>query len=269
MTLSVLARDTVRLLERLSIETLGIPGLLLMENAGSGAAALVAERISCGAWRAPVLVLAGPGNNGGDGFVIARHLWNLGHVCSVILLGREDKLAPGSDARVNLDAVRATGVPYRAEQEFSPSLQASITAAGCIVDAVFGTGLDRPVRGFLIDVFGAVNRSGTPVLAVDIPSGLHADTGEALGSAVRAALTATFAAAKPGHVRGRGPELCGKVVVVPISIPRRLLEHAHRDEVAFCAWAQKTLGAMENSAPQQLASNRYRVPINGVASDRE
>ncbi len=252
MALSVLARETVRTLDRLAIETLGIPGLLLMENAGSGAAALVAERIAGGSWRAPVLVLAGPGNNGGDGFVIARHLWNLGHVCSIVLLGREDKLAPGSDARVNLDAARATGVPCRIERDFSPSLMTSIMGTGCIVDAIFGTGLDRPVRGFMIDVFTAVNRSGVPVLAVDVPSGLHADTGEPLGIAVKAAVTATFAAAKPGHYRGRGPEHCGEVFVVPISVPRRLLDRAHADEREFNLWARKVLAAAEDVSEKRV-----------------
>ncbi|HAK93769.1 MAG TPA: NAD(P)H-hydrate epimerase [Planctomycetes bacterium] len=241
MTLSVLSRDTVRLLDRLAIEKLGIPGLLLMENAGGGAAALLAERLASGQWRTPVLVLSGPGNNGGDGFVIARHLCNMGHAASVILLGREEKLAPGSDARVNLDAARGTGVPVRVEREFSPALKDAICGAGCIVDAVFGTGLDRLVDGFLISVFSAVNRSGAPVLAVDIPSGLHAETGAVLGIAVRAALTATFAAAKPGLVRGQGPEYCGEVAVVPISIPRALLDRARADEAAFRTWALRML----------------------------
>ncbi len=241
MTLPVLSRDTVRLLDRLTIEKFKVPGLLLMENAGSGAAALLSERLASGRWRPPALVLAGPGNNGGDGFVIARHCWNMGRAVSVILLGREEKLAPGSDARVNLDAARAAGVPFRAETEFSPALEEAISGAGCIIDAVFGTGLDRLVDGFLISVFNAVNRSGVPVLAVDIPSGLHAETGAILGIAVRAALTATFAAAKPGLVLGQGPECCGEVVVVPISIPRALLARARANEAAFTAWARREL----------------------------
>ncbi|HNR98067.1 MAG TPA: NAD(P)H-hydrate epimerase [Planctomycetota bacterium] len=243
MTPPILSRDTVRLLDRLAMEKFGVPGLLLMENAGSGAAALLAERLASGRWRTPVLVLAGTGNNGGDGFVIARHLCNMGHAASVILLGREEQIAPGSDARVNLDAARGTGVPVGVERAFSPALEQAIRGAGCIVDAVFGTGLDRPVEGFLIGVFSAVNRAGAPVLAVDIPSGLHAETGAVLGIAVRAALTATFAAAKPGLVRGRGPELSGEVAVVPISIPRALLARAREDEAAFRSWARRELRA--------------------------
>ena len=251
----VLARDTIRLLDRLAIEALGIPGLILMENAGTGAARVIAQHLAEGLAHAPVLVLAGPGNNGGDGFVIARHLHNEGIPVTTVLVGAEAALRAGSDARVNLDALRATGAPFCESPLLSDALCAHIRGAGCVVDALFGTGLARPLGTPFAEIIASVRAAGTPAIAVDIPSGLDADTGEILGTAFACTATATFAAATPGMFRGRGPEVCGRVTLVPISIPRGLIARALEDGAAFRAWAQERLAA-GGGAPRKAFPRR-------------
>jgi NAD(P)H-hydrate epimerase len=235
--MQTLSRATVRMLDRLAIERFAVPGLILMENAGAACAGEIMRRLGHDAWRPPVVVLAGTGNNGGDGFVVARHLWNAGVPVSIHLVGTADRLRPGSDAAINWEAARATGVP---------AVGALPEGCGCCVDALFGTGLDRPLGEPYQRLFERIEGTAKPVLAVDIPSGLDADTGAVLGAALHAAVTVTFAAAKPGHRTGRGPELCGEVLVAPISIPRRLLEFASRDEEAFRQWGDAVLAG---SAP--------------------
>ncbi len=246
----VLSRDTVRMLDRLTIERCGIPGIVLMENAGAGSARLLSERLQSAAWHEPVVVLAGPGNNGGDGFVIARHLHNGGASVTVFLLGRASRLRPGSDALTNLEALRGTGVPLQEVDHDSDLLLEGISGAGCFVDALFGTGLDRALDDRFGQLFACVEHTGRPVLAVDVPSGLDAETGAVRGAALRADVTATFGAAKPGLLRGAGPALCGQIVVVPISIPEGLIRRAAEDEQRFRAWAAQELGS---------GTNRYTV----------
>jgi hydroxyethylthiazole kinase-like uncharacterized protein yjeF len=250
--LPVLSRETVRLLDRLSIEKCGIPGVVLMENAGNGCALLIANRVARGAWSPPVLVLAGPGSNGGDGYVIARHLHNQGIPSTVALVGHAHALRPGSDAATNAAALRGTGVPWFESPVLGPELEAAIGGAGCFVDALFGTGLDRPLAAWYGHLFAAIESTRKPVLAVDIPSGLDAETGAILGAALHATATATFAAAKPGLVRGAGPEFCGEIVLVSISIPRRLLAQARENEAAFRQWAQKMLDDRAADPPENV-----------------
>lgn len=251
MTVPVLTRDTVRALDRVTIEYLGIPGLILMENAGAGAARVVLERLRRGVWHEPVLILAGTGNNGGDGFVIARHLHNDGLACDVVLVGSRARVRPGSDAHTNLLALDATGVVIMEAPKLSDELLDTIDRAGCVVDALFGTGLDRAMRDPCDALCTHVLATGAPVLAVDVPSGLHADTGQVLGAVMRAEVTATFVAAKPGLLRGEGPGAAGEIVVVPISIPRRLIARACADEEAFRAWAA---GLRSSDKPNSCAN---------------
>ena len=237
----VLSRETVRALDRICIERLAIPGIVLMENAGAGCSHLIAGGLATGASTEPVVILAGPGNNGGDGFVIGRHLYNRGVTVTVWLVGASTRLRPGSDAAINLLALRGTGVPFFEANRLSEALERALGEAGCVVDALFGTGLDRPLQGIFTPLFAAVRERGTPVFAVDIPSGLDAETGEILGTALAATETATFVAAKPGLLRREGPRLCGRITVVPISIPQHLLRAAGEDEAAFREWAEKEL----------------------------
>jgi len=239
--LRALSVDTIRLLDRVTIEVLGIPGLILMENAGQGSTTVLLEQLGSDPWSEPVLVLAGQGNNGGDGFVIARQLWNHGVNVEVLFFGSETKFPPQSDAAVNLRCARATGVSVHEVRGVSAEVIEAVGKAGCFVDALFGTGLRRPLASPYPELFERVRSTGKPVLAVDVPSGLNADTGEIMGAVLPAKVTTTFAAAKRGFFRAEGSNCAGRLVVVPISIPRSLIEQALQNEEGFCSWARSKL----------------------------
>ncbi len=206
--------DHMRRLDRLAESEYGIPTLLLMENAGRGAADAI-ESLLEGRDR-PVAVVCGKGNNGGDGFVIARHLHNRGYPVVVHLVAEASAISPASDAGVNLSILAKMRVPIL-PLPIAPDAQ-------LVVDALLGTGLSGPVRPPFDAAIRAVNAHGAPVAAVDVPSGLDADDGRVLGVAVRAVLTATFGLVKRGLTTGEGPAHAGRVVLVDISIPRELLE---------------------------------------------
>ena len=210
-------REEIREIDRAAIEDYGLPGVVLMENAGRGAAACALEMLA-GKPGARVAVVCGSGNNGGDGFVVARHLHNQGCSVAVFLVAQRDKIA--GDARVNLDVIVRMKLDVR---EVEPSAL-DFLGADLVVDALLGTGLNGDVREPYLSAIRAINAARKPVLAIDIPSGLDANTGQVLGDCVRAARTVTFALPKIGFTRGRGPEVAGQVAVVPIGVPRELLE---------------------------------------------
>ena len=216
--MKLLTADEMRELDRRTIEEVGIPGVILMEHAGAAAARILAERFAA-LKPGPVLVLAGKGNNGGDGYVIARHLLNAGwRVRTVVLCAPE---AVAGDTAVNLVALRGC----RGEVVFAPDAETlePILAEGrdavLVVDALFGTGLSSPVRGHYARAIDWINESGRPVLAVDVPSGIDATSGASLGHSVQADLTVTFAAAKLGQVVYPGAAAVGELVPVDIGIP--------------------------------------------------
>jgi NAD(P)H-hydrate epimerase len=220
----ILPRKAVRALDRRAIEEYGMPGLLLMENAGR-AAADEAQRMLAGK-AGSVLVLCGPGNNGGDGLVIARTLSNRGYDVHALFLGSEAKPeSGGEDFRTNLRLWLGLGRAFPACTDVE-ALAAQWTGAALVVDALFGTGLARPLEEPWRSAIRALNAARRRVLAVDLPSGLDADSGEELGAAVRAAVTVTFVAKKPGLLRARGLELAGRVVVAEIGIPRAWIQAA-------------------------------------------
>jgi NAD(P)H-hydrate epimerase len=191
-----------------------------MENAGAGAARAIEAIIAGGAsLPEPFRIICGPGKNGGDGFVVARHLRNAGLDVRIELAGRAS-YPPGSEAAVNLEIVRRLGIPL-SSPDVTPATGPP-PAEGTIIDAIFGTGLSRPLEPPFLDRVLALNSSGRPVVALDVPSGLDADTGEPLGAAVEAIHTLTFAAAKVGFTRGSGPRFTGNVQVIDIGLPREL-----------------------------------------------
>ncbi|MBX3397877.1 MAG: NAD(P)H-hydrate epimerase [Gemmataceae bacterium] len=205
-----LSRKQVRELDRRAIEEYGIPGIVLMENAGRGCAELLMR------WnrdRAPTAILCGPGNNGGDGFVIARHLDIAGWPVELFLV---DGFLP-PDAETNFEIATKIGLTIRPIRDWTPG-------AGWIVDALFGTGLSRGLGKPLDQFVESINASGLPVFAVDIPSGLDCDTGEPLGPTVRANHTATFVAPKLGFMNHQAREWTGEVHVVDIGAPRKLID---------------------------------------------
>jgi NAD(P)H-hydrate epimerase len=204
-----------------------------MENAGAGATEVLVRELLGGKGRgARIALVCGTGNNGGDGFVIARHLAVRGALPLVFLAGDEGSLSP--DARVNFEAWRGVGGQVRglaAGATFS-ELGEACDEADAVVDALFGTGLDRPIEGHLADVIGVMNRARAPRFAVDIPSGVDADTGAALGIAVEATVTATFAHHKLGLLTPLGARYAGRVHVVDIGVPGALV--AQTGSVAQC-----------------------------------
>jgi len=200
-TFRVMSRDEVRAVDHWAIHEIGIPGVVLMENAGRSCAELVKDRLAA-VENPEVAVFCGTGNNGGDGFVIARHLLNAGFRVSVVLCGDGEKVR--GDARVNLDILEQLG--YTVERldpgagDAASWVRQRAGHADMIVDALFGTGLQGELREpyrFLVETIDALK---PPVLAVDIPSGLDCDTGQPLGSAIRACCTVTFVAVKKGFL---------------------------------------------------------------------
>jgi NAD(P)H-hydrate epimerase len=213
-----LTRQQVRDLDRRAIEEYGLPGVVLMENAGRGCAELLTR---LNPERKPTVILCGPGNNGGDGFVMARHLDNAGWPVWVWDFSGE---GGSEELRMNrLTAKRCDLVKY-------PLPAGAHVDAGDVpfpcwtVDALFGTGLSRPLADPLDKLSELVNYVEQPVLAIDIPSGLDCDTGEPLGPTVRATHTATFVAPKRGFLNPRSKEWTGEVHVIDIGAPKKLVE---------------------------------------------
>ncbi|MBK1697654.1 bifunctional ADP-dependent NAD(P)H-hydrate dehydratase/NAD(P)H-hydrate epimerase [Rhodovibrio salinarum] len=193
----------------------GVPGTTLMENAGRAVAEAVRTRFAQGT----VVVLCGPGNNGGDGFVAARHLKAMGWTVRLGLLGSVDKLRG--------DAAHHAGLWDGPVELLSPEL---LDGADVAVDALFGAGLSRPLDGAPRAVVEALNARVLPTVAVDVPSGLAGDDGQVLGEvAVQAACTVTFFRKKPGHLLLPGRGYCGPVVLADIGIPARVLATACAD----------------------------------------
>jgi len=223
-----LTREQVREMDRKAIEEFGIPGVILMENAGIAVTKEVLRAAEAQP-AAKIVVLCGKGNNGGDGYVVARHLFNRGLNPAVFVFASFDEIR--GDAAVNLAIIRKMGVDVREiiDESGMPAVEDAIRRAGVIVDALLGTGLAGEVRGLLRTVIEHINNnSGAEVVAVDIPSGLDANSGRILGVCVKAGVTVTFVAAKTGFSRGAGPQYTGRVSVAEISIPRQIVEAAQQ-----------------------------------------
>jgi NAD(P)H-hydrate epimerase len=212
----MLTRAQVRELDRRAIEEFGVPGVVLMENASRGAADVLWGLGISG----PVLICCGKGNNGGDGLAMARHLENRGIATRVLLFARPEELT--GDAQTNLRIVQQSKLPLRI-QPGRTEWDQEFDGAAWVVDALFGTGLTGPIRVPLDSLVAAINASGKPVLAVDIPSGLDCDSGQPLGPTVRAIHTVTFVAPKIGFVNPAARQWLGQVHVVGIGAPRMLL----------------------------------------------
>jgi NAD(P)H-hydrate epimerase len=216
----LLSRDQVRAIDCRAIDEFGVPGVVLMENAGRGAAEVL---LSLGA-RGPIILCCGKGNNGGDGFVIARHLDNRGVPVRVLLFARPEELT--GDAAINCGIVQSSGIAVAVRAGPSvdtEALRRELAAAEWVVDALFGTGLTGAVRPPFDQVIAAINASGAKVLAVDIPSGLDCDTGESLGATVRALHTVTFVGPKKGFANLAAAAWLGTVHVADIGAPRAAL----------------------------------------------
>lgn len=251
--LRAISRDEVRQLDREAAQTMALPTSLLMENAGRGAAIWFAELVGAvsphnggrpfslplsadsdqvphGPHLPKVLVLCGSGNNGGDGGVVARHLDAWGFSVRVIWFAQSNQLR--GDAGLQWSILGKSGVHQTAWLDEYPldfadgsaALVGTVSEADWLVDGLLGTGLSRPVDGLLRSVIELMNGSGKPILALDLPSGLDADTGQPLGIAVRATATATFVAAKLGFSITGTADYTGEVAVIDIGLPGCLLK---------------------------------------------
>ena len=221
--LEALAVDTatVREMDRRTIEDFGVPGSLLMENAGAAAAEVACETARPG----KVIILAGAGNNAGDGFVVARYLANRGYDVGVIIAVPPEKYT--GDALLNFRIINAMGIPAARWTE----RQCLRQDAGLLVDALLGTGLKGDLRAPFDEIVTAVNSVDVPVLAVDIPTGLDGDTGRVHGDAVEADVTVTFALPKNGLFEGGGPRYAGRVVLADIEMPRAVYPRGREPRV--------------------------------------
>jgi len=190
-------------------DKLGIPSIVLMENAGRGVAENIPVRGARYEGRGAIAIVCGTGNNGGDGFVAARHLINAGVKVKVFVIGSKTKLK--NDPKINLNILHKMGVKIKWVRGIKDLK--GIERSNLIIDAIFGIGLNSPVRGIYFDVINKLNDSGVPIVAVDVPSGLDADTGKVLGAAIRAKRTITFVAAKKGFFRAAGLKHCGEIIV--------------------------------------------------------
>lgn len=255
----VLSREQVRLVDRLAVERYGMSGLVLMENAGRGVAEVLLEYDAslgdssanlagpprdpgpegvalrllgeCAGERAFVLVLCGKGNNAGDGFVVARHLEIRGVGAKVVLLFAAEELR--GDARVNFEVLRHTDVQIveleneaKTQAELESWLNGHSSGAAWIVDAMLGTGARGTPRPPIDAAIRWMNAQAARRLAVDVPSGLDCDTGAAAEATVRANVTCTFVAMKPGFFKDEAREFLGEARVVHIGVPPRLVREA-------------------------------------------
>ena len=211
----VFDRDAMRLLDVRCIAEYGIPGIVLMENAAVGAVEIA---LSMTEPNGRMAIVCGRGNNGGDGWAMARHLCNQGRAVCVIEVAVPD---PESDAGIHRAIALAMEIPV------TDNLK-DMCSADCIIDAMLGTGLDRDVQDHLLTTIECINACQTPVLAIDIPSGLHADRGTPMPDAVRATTTATMGGWKLGFEQPNASIYTGKIETVDIGAPRILSDKLGR-----------------------------------------
>ena len=216
----VATRDEIRAFDRYAIEVLGLPGIVLMENAGRQIAE-AARAMLAGRAKPRVVILAGPGNNGGDGFVVARHLAMAGIRPEVVLLAPREKIV--GDADTNLRVLEPLGFQVRVlagkVEAMLGELRPLLAEADLLVDGLLGTGTRGEIREPYASAIGAVNDARRPVLAIDIPSGLDPDTGKPLGPTVRATKTVTMAAVKVGFRKPGAEQYTGEVILADIGVP--------------------------------------------------
>jgi NAD(P)H-hydrate epimerase len=223
----VMSRDEVRAVDNWAIDTLGIPGVVLMENAGRSCAELIKEKLmglampsGSGVSKPKVCIFCGTGNNGGDGSVIARHLLNNGYKVTVVICGDRNKVK--GDAKINLDILERMG--HRIEQlnlndgDIPGRIKTFAADADMLVDGLFGTGLTGRLSDEYKQLIESINACNCPVLAVDIPSGLDCDSGQPLGAAIKASWTVTFVAVKKGFTYTGAAQYTGEVFVASIGI---------------------------------------------------
>jgi len=208
-------------------QAMGVPGVRLMENAGCAVAAAVkALAVQTGRWqKGPILILSGPGNNGGDGFVAARHLSRQGARVVAVLVGTEGR-PTGKDAARNWDRLEAEPNVERIHTPVARDvsiLGQGVEKAAVVVDSLLGTGVRGPLRDPIrsaVELIGRARRAGVPILAVDAPTAVDLTSGDLSDPVVQAHVTVTFHRPKTGLLARRGSAVAGRVLVAPIGIPQ-------------------------------------------------
>jgi NAD(P)H-hydrate epimerase len=242
--MKVVTAEQMKDIDRKTIEKFGIPENVLMERAGAAVASRVRELYE----KRKTIVLAGGGNNGGDGIVVARELYNSGWHVRVLLLIKEGKLSP--DCLSQFRIAKQMGVPV----EFRTEITEKDLHSAIVVDAVLGTGLNKNVEGKMAKAINFLTSSGMPVLSIDIPSGISSDTGQVMGVAVRAEHTVTFGLPKRGHFLYPGAEYTGRLFVEHIGFPEELLT-SHELNVDMLE--KKTISSFVPSRPTYSHKGTY------------
>lgn len=217
--MKLVTSSQMRNIDKKTIQGIGIPGLELMEKAGRGTAQVAREMLGDPANKV-VVIFCGRGNNGGDGFVVGRYLSQWGAQVQFFLTAKRSEVK--GDAKVNLEKAVNLDLPIHeisGEKQIPSGMRADL-----IVDALFGTGFTGEITGYMGKIIERINSCGIPVLSVDIPSGLHADTGEFIGPCIQADRTATMALPKIGHFFFPGKAVSGRVTVVDIGVPPQVVE---------------------------------------------
>lgn len=215
----VVNTDQMRNLDRKAVEEYGIPEELLMENAGEST--YFALKKEFGLDKGPITCVCGVGNNGGDGLVVARKLYSMGQDVFVYIIGNPDRYR--GPARVNFEILKKIGIPFEILRDLS-SFERRISKSYLIVDAIFGTGLQRSVEGVYGDVISIINGSQKKILSIDIPSGINGDNGNVMGIAVKADLTVTYGLCKYGNLLSPGFDYNGRLYLTHISFPPQMYE---------------------------------------------
>lgn len=220
-----LSRSQVREVDRLAIEMYGIPSIVLMENAARNAAQFILSRFG---ESLPIAVVCGSGNNGGDGYAIARHLVNAGRPLEIFETSDPRRL--GGDAAVNREIARRMGLQLTAFNcsEVIRAEAIKMGRFGLIIDAVLGTGFSGVVRSPLDEAIHAMNSARVPIVSIDVPSGLDCDTGLPSNATIQAVCTVTFVASKSGFSTAGTDAYTGEIFVADIGAPRELIELVRR-----------------------------------------
>jgi NAD(P)H-hydrate epimerase len=221
MKLPPLSRQQVRQVDQIAIEEYGVPGVVLMENAGRGAAAIINRVAESG----PIAILCGSGNNAGDGYVIARHLQLAEREVRIISI--VDLRALHGDARINAEIAEKSNIDIRLAVD-RQQIEESLADATTVVDGLLGTGARGPLRGMFAVAVAAANDCPALRIALDIPTGLDCDSGEISEPTFRADHTITFVAAKLGFGRGDSAPYIGTIHVVGIGAPKKLMDDLRR-----------------------------------------
>lgn len=208
----------MRDIDKKTIDLYRIPGIVLMENAALSCIDAIKDSFSLKNLR--VCVICGKGNNGGDGFAVARHLYNAGPCVKIILVNGSDF---AGDAKINLDIAESMDIPVEDSLD-TDEITHIIRESDIVVDAIFGTGIKGEITGFIYDVIKSINENARFVLSVDVPSGIDSDTGEVVSIAVKATKTVTFGAYKVGMFLYPAADYCGEITVAPISIPECVID---------------------------------------------